>query len=165
MSFDNIELSKQTVQLLFSKSLVESIKEQPVIQPSSKIDSLGKNKKNILFLVNDPGNKFLPDNQMDMLSNLISACNLSMDDIALVNYQKNSANYKELTKYFSPQKILIFGVSTAMLELPFTIPFFQIQLYNSQSYIIAPPLKNFIEHTELKKELWTCLKKLFLLSK
>lgn len=165
MSLDNIELSTRTIQLLFTKDLVETIKEQPVIQDPLKIDSLGENSRNILFLVNNTFNKFLPDDQMDMLSKLISACKLSMADIALVNYHQNPVNYKELAMHFSPQKILIFGVSTSMLDLPFTIPFFQIQSYNGQSYVIAPPLEDFVKNTDLKKELWACLKKLFLLSK
>lgn len=165
MSLDNIELSKQAIQLLFGKDLVEPVNKQTIIPHSFQIDSMGENKKNILFLINNPDNKFLPDDQMDMLSNLISACKLSMADIALVNYHHNPTKYTELASHFSPKKILIFGVSTSMLELPFTIPFFQIQSYDHQSYIIAPPLKNFVDNTDLKKELWECLKKLFLLNK
>ncbi|MEO9022661.1 MAG: hypothetical protein ABI237_17315 [Ginsengibacter sp.] len=161
MSLDNIQLSKYAIQSLYSKSLVESTQTQPVKEISSKPDSLGENRKNILFLVNNSENKFLADDEMDLLFNLITACKLSMADIALVNYHTNRSNYKVLTSHFNPKKIFVFGVTTSELDLPFTIPFFQIQPYNQQLYVAGPPLKDFLNNVGLKKELWACLKKIF----
>ena len=159
MSLENIQLSKNTIQQLFAHGLVQTTAEPP---HKAGINSLGENQKNILFLVNSAQNKFLPDDEMDLLSNLISACKLSMADIALVNYFNHSADFSELTRHFKPEKILIFGITTSELKLPFTIPYFQIQSYNEQFYLTAPPLKDFLNNTQLKKELWNCLKKLFL---
>ncbi|HEY5390715.1 MAG TPA: hypothetical protein VIJ57_01275, partial [Hanamia sp.] len=63
---------------------------------------------------------------------------------------------------FGSKKLLLFGVSSTQLELPFSIPFFQVQSFNDQLYMTAPPLKNFLNNKDLKKELWTSLQKLFL---
>jgi hypothetical protein len=60
--------------------------------------------------------------------------------------------------------MLLFGVDTSDLELPFTIPFFQIQNFNSQEYLTAPALKDLLENKNLKKDLWKSLQKLFQLS-
>jgi len=99
---------------------------------------------------------------MEMLSNLVIACKLSMADIALVNYHYNPFNFIQFNDYFQPKTILLFGISTAELNLPFTIPFFQIQEFQQQKFLTAPPLADFLANKNLKKELWITLQKLFL---
>ena len=165
MSLDNIQLSKKERRILFSKTLVDSIQSADAasVTKEIKINSLGGNQRNTLFLVTDSQNKFLPDDEMDLLSNLITACKLSMADIALINYFNISLDYRQLTDHFQPKKILMFGISTSDLELPFSIPFFQIQQFQEQSYITAPPLTDFFKNKDLKKQLWASLQKLFLL--
>ncbi|MEO6843703.1 MAG: hypothetical protein ABI184_00950 [Ginsengibacter sp.] len=164
MSLDTIRLSKNARQILFAKSLVEAAPAEELADKGTqiRINSLGGNKKNILFLVTDSQNKFLPDEQMDLLSNLISACKLTMADIALVNYYDISLNYLQLSGHFQSKKVLMFGIETSALQLPFTIPHFQIQPFLEQLYVTAPPLNHFLNNKDLKKELWTCLQKLFL---
>jgi hypothetical protein len=166
MSLNNIQLTAETGRILFSKSLVSSDDFIPLKneKESIKITSLGENQKHILFLTNDVQHKFLPDNEMELLTNLVSACKLSMADIAFVNFHSDPLNYHQFDEYFEPKKILLFGISTSDLELPFTIPFFQIQNFNSQQYLTAPALKDFLENKNLKKELWKSLQKLFQLS-
>lgn len=165
MSLDNIQLSKKECRILFAKNLIEKTQDvvTDTVSKEIKINSLGGNQKQILFLVNDSQNKFLPDNEMDLLSNLISACKLSMEDIALVNHYNTFVNYHQLTENFQSKKILMFGITTSDLELPFSIPFFQIQPFQQQLYMTAPPLNDFLNNKNLKKDLWISLQKLFLL--
>jgi hypothetical protein len=160
MSLDNIQLSKETCKNLFAKNLVEL--EEKGDKKEIAISSLGENQQQILFIVNEPEQRFLPDDEMSLLSNLITACKLSMADIALVNFYHNHFDYQYFTTQFHPIKILLFGVSTEELNLPFTIPFFQIQQFQEQLYLTAPALKNFLDNKDLKKDLWTSLQKLFL---
>jgi hypothetical protein len=164
MSLNDIQLSDITCQMLFEKNLVAKVEmaEQQPVSEKVTISSLGENKKNIVFLVNNPEHKYLPDNEMEMLSNLVIACKLSMSDIALVNYHYNSYPYSQFNNYFKPKIILLFGVSTVAVDIPFTIPFFQIQNFQQQSFLTAPPLADFLENKNLKKELWISLQKLFL---
>ena len=165
MSLDNIQLSKKERRILFTKNLVSDVQSTvpDTVTKEIRINSLGGNQKNILFIIKESQNKFLPDNEMDLLSNLIMACKLSMADIALVNYFNTSFNYHQLTENFQSKKILMFGIHTSDLELPFSIPFFQIQQFQQQSYLTSPPLTNFLNNKDLKKQLWVCLQKLFLL--
>lgn len=164
MSLNNIQLSDVTCQMLFEKNLVakeEAIHDAGVAK-ELKISSLGENRKNILFLVNEPDHRYLPDNEMEMLSNLIIACKLSMADIALVNYHYNQHRFAQFDDHFKLKIILLFGVSTEAIDLPFTIPFFQIQNFQQQLFLTAPPLADFLENKNLKKDLWISLQKLFL---
>lgn len=164
MSLDNIQLSDQTCAILFSHNLIEdqASNVNEVSDEKIKIDSLGANHKHVLFLVNDRSCKFLPDEEMELLTNLVSACKLSMDDIALVNFNSNRFSYLQFMEQFHSQKILVFGVSNSELELPFDIPHFQIQPFQEQFYLTAPSLKDFLTNKALKKELWMSLQKLFL---
>lgn len=164
MSLDNIQLSDQSCSILFSHNLIEDSASNVATEFQNKIEinSLGENQKNVLFLVNNPDSKFLPDDEMELLTNLISACKLSMADIALVNFNSNKYNYAQFNEGFKPKKILIFGITASELELPFDIPHFQVQPFQQQSYLLAPLLKAFLDNKTLKKELWLCLQKLFL---
>lgn len=165
MSIDNIQLSGYLCQNMFAKSLIGEIQTTNLSEVSekTKIASLGENKGNILFLVNNKEYKFLADNEMKLLSDLISACKLSMADISLVNFHQNPGiSYQDLIEQFHSKKILIFGIASSELQLPFTIPFFQIQKFHEQVYLTNPSLEDFISNVNLKKELWKCLKKIFL---
>ncbi len=164
MSLDNIQLSDQTCAILYSHNLIEDQASNVTAnsQEKIKINSLGENQRNVLFLVNDPSCKFLPDEEMELLTKLISACKLSMADIALVNFNSNNYNYKQFNDQFHPKKILIFGLKNSELELPFDIPHFQVQNFHEQLYLTAPALNEFLNNTALKKELWMSLQKLFL---
>ena len=164
MGIDNIQLSGYLCQNLYNKSLIGEKHADNTVKTSEKlkINVLGQNKSKVLFLVNNRDQKFVSDSEMELLSNLLSACKLSMADISFVNFQENTGIiYTDLIDYFHPKKILIFGISTSELQLPFTIPFFQIQQFHEQLYLTNPSLNQFLNNKELKIQLWNCLKKLF----
>jgi len=156
---------------MFTKSLIDPTQNQqkdnqPALNQKlpakSKIKSLGENRGNILFLVNNAENIFLSDDEMKLLSDLLTACKISMLDIALVNYHEYpNLDYNQILEQFQVKKILIFGLTASDLELPFTIPFFQIQKFQDQLYMISPSLSDFLNNIALKKELWNSLKKIF----
>lgn len=163
MSLNNIQFSSYLCHSLYAKSLI--LTEEISDTPGSKIEisSLGGNQKKILFLVDNPEIKFLDNDEMILLTNLITACQLSMEDIALVNYfNSDKLNYKDLVDYFQSEKILLFGVPAKKIDLPFIIPNFQIQSYDKKLFIAAPALSEFINNKDLKKNLWVCLQKIFL---
>ena len=167
MSIDRIQLSAQLCQNLFPNSLIgePGIRDSNKPLNKAKISSLGGNKRNVVFIVNNKEDRFLDDPQMEFLSNLLSACKLSMEDISLINYGQNKEiGYKEIIDQFQSQKILIFGVDGSQLGLPFTIPFFQIQMFNKQNFLMTPPFAEFLNDISLKKQLWICFKKLFILN-
>jgi hypothetical protein len=168
MSLDNIQLPGFLYQSLFKNNLVEiqPEKENQPLKNKKKIDFLGSNEKKIIFLANDSQSKFLNDTQMKFLQDLLIACRLTMADIAFVNFsQNNSITYRELKDELNSEKFLIFGVAANELDLPFQIPFFQIQSFNNQQYMLAPSLKELQTNVESKKQLWICLQKIFSIRK
>ena len=78
-----------------------------------------------------------------------------------MNNYREKADYKELS-VFEPGIILMFGVEPSDIGLPFSIPDFQIQLYNNIQYHTAPSLDKLENDKQMKQLLWENLKKLFL---
>ncbi len=169
MGLDNILLIGFLRQAFFKNSLVvlEETIPKVVLNQDGQIGFLGGNKKKIIFLVNDVQNKYLDDIQMTFLSDLLSACQLTMADIALVNFsQNNDKTYHLLDEQLgAKKKILMFGVTPQQLDLPFGIPFFQIQNFNEQSYLVCPSLQQIQQDQMLKKQLWDSLQKIFTIKK
>lgn len=163
MSLNKIQFSGYLCQTLYTKSLIPNTTISNTDNNKIKISSLGGNQKKILFLINNPDTKFLDDEEMILLTNLTTACKLSMEDIALVNYFNcDNKNYKYLIDCFQAEKILMFGIPLAEMDIPFIIPDFQIQSYSGKLFMAAPALKVFINNKDLKKGLWKCLQKIFL---
>jgi hypothetical protein len=168
MGLDNIQLTGLLRSALFKNYLVDlSTNENlKITKPQPIIDFLGDNKQQILFVAKDNGNKFLADDHMKFLNDILTACNLTMADVAYVNiYEKKNLTYSNLQKQMHPKKILLFGVTAKELDLPFEIPLFQVQNFHEQVYVICPSLKEMQLNMELKKQLWNCLQKIFNLQK
>ncbi len=162
MSLDNIQLSPFLVQQLYKKTLfeLETVQKEHAVEPATTIPYLGKNEKNILVVVDAPGTAFLPDADLNLLVGILTACKLSLADVALVNYHTNPAiSYEKLMNKFAPVSVFLFGIQPADLEFPLHFPYFQLQRYNEQTYISAPALNQLSENKEQKKELWACLQK------
>jgi hypothetical protein len=168
MSLDKIQLPGFLYQSIFKNNLViiKSKSTDKSSKKESKINFLGGNEKKIIFIGKDNQNKFLGDDQMKFLNDLLNACSLNMADIAFLNFRENNAfTYHDVTGQLSPKKILIFGVTTKELDLPFAIPFFQVQNFRDQLYMISPSLEEVQLNKELKKQLWNCFQKIFNIQK
>ena len=164
MEIDNIHLSNYLCYNLFKNSLIGHADGEKTLEISkkSKIQHLGLNNQHILFLVNNAEHKYLSDAEMEMLTNLLTACKLSVADIALVNFaHNNGVTYEDLITDLKSQKILTFGISTKDLNLPFNVPDFQIQKFQNQTYLFNPSMEDILNDVHLKKSLWNCLKNLF----
>ena len=179
MSLDDIKLSPFLVKKLYEKTLVVSSfafeEKSEIIQNvisenniSTEIDTvdeikyLGKNNRHILIVVNEKEHKFLGDHELSFLMNILSACNITMADAALVNaYADENVMYENLIKNFEPSTILFIGTEPQALGFPVQIPMYQVQAYNKQQYLCTPSLQKLSADKEEKKQLWVALKKIF----
>src|SRR5665213_1379042 len=102
MSLDNIQLSGQTCEILFKHNLIAGTTSEIITDSliKSEIKSLGDNQKQILFLFSNSASAFLLEEEMELLTNLITACKLSMADIALVNFNSNKKKYENFNEQF-----------------------------------------------------------------
>ena len=179
MSLDDIKLSPFLVKKMYEKTLVVSSFANNENEENQKIEVdniiiatasakeelikyLGKNNRHILIVVNEKDHKFLGDDELSFLMNILSACNVTMADAALVNsYGNENVVYDTLIKIFTPSTILFIGTEPQSLGFPVQIPMYQVQAYNKQQYLCAPSLQTLSADKEEKKQLWVALKKIF----
>ena len=179
MSLDDIKLSPFLVKKLYEKTLVVSSfandvkveiiqdlnSEESIPTYANDEDSIkyfGKNNRHILIVVNEKNHKFLGDDELSFLMNILSACNITMADAALVNsYGNENVVYDKLIKTFTPSTILFIDTEPQALGFPVQIPMYQVQAYNKQQYLCTPSLQMLSADKEEKKQLWVALKKIF----
>ncbi len=164
MSLDNIQLPPIVLQGLFTDSLVGFDNHQPIAEKEANktLATLGNNKQHILIAVACEEAIYLPDDQLNFLLGVLSACNLSMEDVAICNIKKNkNISYKSFEEILKPEKIFLFGVSPADILLPLEFPDYQVQRFNNQVYLAAPMLSKLYSDKAEKTLLWNCLKQIF----
>ncbi len=184
MSLDDIKLSPFLVKKLYENSLIDddlssvsignaeiakdenlAIAEKRNVAKKENfgaIKYLGKNAKNILIIVDENDHAFLGDDELSFLMNILNACTVSMQDVALVNASNNAdVIYENLNEQFAPSIVLFLGTEPQMLNFPVQIPQYKIQAYNNQQYLCAPALQKLSSDKEEKKKLWLVLKMLF----
>jgi hypothetical protein len=169
MNFTNLQLPDFLLADLYKNVLVELNDEVPVKEKEPKVTTqqwfLGENRKHVVIVVKDEEAVYLRDEWLNFLSSILSACKLNLGDTAIVNYAKTNCTYEELSAKLAPQFLLIFDLTAKELQIPFTIPHYQIQPYNNRSFLMAPALETMLGNTQESKleksKLWLSLKKMF----
>ncbi|SJZ96095.1 hypothetical protein [Sediminibacterium ginsengisoli] len=135
------------------------------VPASEKLSFLGNNGKNILILVSDPASVHLNDEALQFLSAILGACKLNLGDVAIINAQHNDISYDYLKSQMQPKQLLLFGIDTRLVQLPFVVPQYQVQAYDKCQFLLAPPLSAMLGNSQEakleKSKLWLSLKKIF----
>ena len=84
MSLNQIQLTNQQLASFYPDVLIESTTASPMPRQQA-VKFLGKNAKNIVLLVSNDTVPFLQDDELSFLTNILSACKLSLVDVAIVN--------------------------------------------------------------------------------
>jgi len=158
---ENIEQPLKTTPQFTNKS--KTAEASPPLQ--NKKWFLGDNKKNIAILVKDTNAVYINDEWLGTLSKLLAACNLNLADVAIINLHQG-LTFTYMQEQLKPQYILMFEVTTQEIELPFTIPHYQLQKYAGCIFMTAPVITlasvNITESIKAeKKKLWEKLKNIF----
>ncbi|PZR28209.1 MAG: hypothetical protein DI535_07335 [Citrobacter freundii] len=183
MDLNNIELPASVIASLYPSSLVAVGSEEkqiqtrvpdPVSSPNQQTQAaneppqsftwkfLGNNKKAVLVVVNHTDILHLPDEDLSFLTNMLTACKLSLGDIILINYN----NYLEkggpaALKHFKSREVLLFGIQPSEFGLPVNFPEYQVQAVANVQYVFSPALGEIANDKTAKGKLWGCLKKIF----
>ena len=162
MSLDHIQLPAITIQQLYKNSLIASPEKENNGKNETGLKFLGGNKRGIILLVENKEATYLPGVLLDFLMEILTACKLSMEDVALVNIAKyNNFHYNEIVNQLDPKVFIVFGLSLSAIGLPFKIPEFQLQVFDKITYLSAPSISQLQADKELKRSLWSCLKQIF----
>ncbi len=139
------------------------LRKEPL--PLPKKWFLGSNQKRIVILVNDIEAVYLRDEWLQFLTNILGACKLNLGDVAIVNHANNPMNFADFNEQLTPQYFILFDVATPNIQLPFTVPFYQLQQFGNTQFLLAPSLALMQGNTDAvkmeKSRLWLSLKKMF----
>lgn len=159
MSLNNINLNAQMIADLYPDTLVE-ITSTSESKKEKKLRYLGDNQKQITILVNNKEVPFLNDGEFNFLTSILTACKLSIADVAIVNLASNN-NPEELTTELNSKIVLLFEVTPAEINLPINFPHFQVQQFNKRTYLYAPAFSIIENDKAVKIKLWQSLKTIF----
>ncbi len=173
MNEENIQLPDFLIAELYKNSLIVTDELPKPVKTKPKQGKpiaergwyLGSNLRKITLLVSEKDAVYLQDDSLQFLSAILGACKLNLGDVAIVNFENDPVDYGFLKEKLSPSFLLLFGVTAQQVQLPFTIPFYQVQKYDACQFLLAPSLHTMLGTTQEakleKSKLWLCLKKMF----
>ncbi len=159
MGINHIRLSAELIGMLYPETLVAEK------DPDTGYPFLGKNHLSICFLVSYPDDEFIPDDQLVFLQKILTACKLSLNDIALINTKRTPVEFPVLKTMFRPRIIFFWGTVSPITGSTLNFPDMTISTW--ENIRILPVMQAELmsrddpRGLELKKNLWISLKKLF----
>lgn len=174
MDLNHIELPSSLVAELYRSVLIDTgnVPVKPSVRveesPSSAgksgndIKFLGENRKRILIMVEYSDAVHIPDADLSLLIAMLTACKLTIADVAIVNKNNIEDNTgKAIVEKLASRVVLLFGIDPVSFGLPMNFPEFQLQAFSGATYLYAPELVQYNDNPSLKRKLWDCLKRLF----
>jgi hypothetical protein len=182
MSLKSIILPDFVIAELYSNSLVDtgtgsvpatapqSVQNAVPVEPFATEDQpfryLGKNKRRISVLARYPDDPYIPEDHLQFLIKILSACKLDLGDVAIINLSVAPVSIDKLKAQLDPLAVLLFDIQPGEILLPLNFPVLKPQAFSGTNYLCIPPVTLLLEENEkaknLKKQLWECLKKMFL---
>lgn len=174
MSLNELRLSSSLVAMLYPNSLLDMGSDDATPVPNKpvaeqKIDAetkaskwLGNNQKNILIVVRYNDFVHLPDDELKFLAGMLTACKLSLDDVAIINtnnYKKGG--YSDILAEFKSRIVFLFGITPVDFGLPVNFPAFQVQTVSGTTYLYSPALEDRSTDSLFKSRLWLSLRSIF----
>ena len=160
MSLNNILLPSQLLADLYQNVLIQS--NASAVPVKSDVPFLGKNEKNILIVVSKTNTPYLPDNELAFLTNILSACQLGLMDVAIVNWKNiNTHTADDLFNQLNTRKIILLDVDPSAFGLPGNRQQYTVIKDDVHQFVAAPSLSEIEKNIEAKKQLWMALKQLF----
>jgi DNA polymerase III psi subunit len=155
MSLNNIPLDFPLIQELYGQQLVDVTAPPIPIKRPEKKSLLGNYGKRVLILVKEPSHAYLSDEDLQLLTGIIAACKLSMDDIGVLNLNSfPSIPIATLRDIFNPTAWWLFGVEPEdHTEKPMQI--------EQSPVFTAPSLLALSKQPDAKRRLWEQLRKIY----
>jgi hypothetical protein len=163
IELENLSLSPILIQNLYRNNLVGVSQGPTAVEKDGATPSfLGGNERRVTVVVNSAEVAFLSPANLDFLTKMLAACALTLQDVAIVNIAvEKKFGYQHIKEVLKARNVLLFGVPTSTLKLPFAVPDYQVQSYDDCLYLTAPSLDILEDDTVQKKLLWASFKKFF----
>lgn len=164
MSFDQLQLDPYLLARIYTQPIIPG-KSTPVVNeqnPLPKVKFLGENQKNIVLFIQNENGAYLNDELFNLLTNILNACKLGMQDVALVNTAQAPASSLTMWQQaINMRQCVFFGITPANLGLE-PLPAYQIHTAAGVQLLFSDTLETIAIDKLLKGKLWNGLKQLFL---
>ncbi len=162
MEFENIQLTAQQLEELYSSHLVITEKannSKPEVKAKTISSGItGKNKKHFVWVVDEAAYPFLSDADFQLLSEVITACKMNMDDIALVNLAQNNMSFDELQNQLQPKFLIVSFLNKSWL--PVHANSYTLQQQQGYQQYTTEALEIMRNDKVKKSKLWLALKQM-----
>jgi hypothetical protein len=175
MSFENIQLTDDQLADLYGKQLVIVEKGDNTVKTETKAAKIniaaepvaataplqgitGKNKKQFVWLVEEHYFPYLNDADFQFLGDVLTACKMNMEDIALVNVANNRNHFDELVQQLQPKFIIASGVQVD--ALPIQPADYRVQEQRGFLLCCTETLEAIRTDKSKKSKLWLALKQM-----
>ncbi|MEO6914534.1 MAG: hypothetical protein ABI151_01905 [Chitinophagaceae bacterium] len=169
MSFQAEKLPAPLIVDLYKSTLVldQEIKtNKDAGNPVKKtgIDFKGKNGKSVAVLVCCRQKFSETSSEILFLLKILRACNLGIEDIALIDVMGVSMSLEDFVTDFKPSRVLLFSSTLNKTDIPKSLCF-EIEKVGNAEVVYAPEVHTMQsegnEAVQLKKKLWIVLKHFF----
>ncbi len=161
-TLDNFQLSTNLLADLYKDSLVmlDIPQESTPLLNEKKSDLLGGYQSKILLMVYSTDVPYLQDDELQLLTNMLNACKLSLVDVGILNvHHMENKDWAIIIEQHAPEKAIVFG-EIAELKIPNDVKY-QVLEHASFQWINSISLSGLNQNPGEKKELWFALKKMF----
>lgn len=154
------QLESKTLKQEINKIKSDNSEKQSEKKLDTDFSFFGKNRKNFLILIKETEQDKLKEADNKLLTGILAAGQLSLNDVAIVNMAKTKANFLDMYKKLKPTSVVSFGVDTKKLGVPHEFELYKPTKIKAITWIIS---HNFVAlHSDKTKKLglWTALKEL-----
>lgn len=138
--------------------------ERKLHQELSEISFIGGNRKGVVIIVNQSAHK-LSNADLEFITNVMKACQFTLDDVAIINIRRQPFSYQQLTQSLGAKYLILFETAPTDIGMQFEVPYFQLQSYAGMNLITAPPLAllqaGSSDAKANKTLLWNSLRRMF----
>lgn len=154
------QLETKTLKQEINKIKTDNSESQSKEDSDTDFSYFGKNRKNFLILIRETEQENLKESDNKLLTGILAAGQLSLNDVAIVNMSKTKATFLDMYKKLKPTSVVSFGVDTKTLGVPHDFETYKPTKIKAITWIIS---HNFVAlHSDKTKKLglWTALKEL-----
>ena len=142
----------------------EIVNEQKTI-PTQPLKYLGAHLKKIVVLVNDSDAVYLNETDLGLLSSILTACKLTLADIALINIALQPLSIHEILTTLSSEIVIAFDLNSTQLKIKLPTTLYKPISVGDSQILFCNSLNNMQgaeQNAKLEKsKLWNALKLIF----
>ncbi|RAJ87438.1 hypothetical protein CLV59_101189 [Chitinophaga dinghuensis] len=162
MSLEDLQLDPYFLAKLFAQPLIpgKTPEAAPVQKPLPKVKYLGENQKNVALFIQNESEPYLNDELFNLLTNILNACKLGMQDVALINISSQPEfTFRDWQQSLKIKQAVVFGIAPQQLSID-ELPSYQLFTLGESAVLFSDHLQIIGTDKALKARLWSGLKQL-----